>query len=89
VPRFCITIREGRHQIPWHKKQEQSRISPSDTVVVLTCPFPRCATYRGPCHGMVNGLSLRDIRVIELGRGSCEGAGNSRSAARAAARASN
>jgi hypothetical protein len=33
---FVITIREGRHQFPWHKKQEQSRISPSDTVVVLT-----------------------------------------------------
>jgi hypothetical protein len=32
---FVITIREGRHQFPWHKKQEQSRISPSDTVVVL------------------------------------------------------
>src|SRR6202040_1681071 len=34
---FVITIREGRHQFSWHKKQEQSRISPSDTVVVLTC----------------------------------------------------
>ena len=33
---FVITIREGRHQFSWHKKQEQSRISPSDTVVVLT-----------------------------------------------------
>ena len=33
---FVITIREGRHQFPWHKKQEQSRISPSDTVVLLT-----------------------------------------------------
>jgi hypothetical protein len=32
---FVITIREGRHQFSWHKKQEQSRISPSDTVVVL------------------------------------------------------
>jgi hypothetical protein len=36
---FVITIREGRHQFPWHKKQEQSRISPSDTVVVLTVLF--------------------------------------------------
>jgi hypothetical protein len=36
---FVITIREGRHQFPWHKKQEQSRISPSDTVVVLICRF--------------------------------------------------
>ena len=35
---FVITIREGRHQFPWHKKQEQSRISPSDTVVVLSSP---------------------------------------------------
>ena len=33
---FVITIREGHHQFSWHKKQEQSRISPSDTVVVLT-----------------------------------------------------
>jgi len=33
---FVITIREGRHQFSWHKKQEQSRISPSDTVVMLT-----------------------------------------------------
>ena len=33
---FVITIREGRHQFYWHKKQEQSRISPSDTVVMLT-----------------------------------------------------
>jgi hypothetical protein len=33
---FVITIREGRHQFSWHKKQEQSRISPPDTVVVLT-----------------------------------------------------
>jgi hypothetical protein len=32
---FVITIREGRHQIPWYKKREQSRIFPSDTVVVL------------------------------------------------------
>jgi len=32
---FGITIREGRHQFSWHKKQEQSRISPSDTVVML------------------------------------------------------
>ncbi|MGZ8300170.1 MAG: hypothetical protein ACXWU5_07185, partial [Rhodoplanes sp.] len=32
---IVITIREGRHQFSWHKKQEQSRISPSDTVVML------------------------------------------------------
>ena len=32
---FVITIREGRHQFSWHKKQEQLRISPSDTVMVL------------------------------------------------------
>jgi hypothetical protein len=32
---FVITIREGRHQFPWHKKQERSRIPPLDTVVVL------------------------------------------------------
>jgi hypothetical protein len=34
---FVITIRKGRHQFSWHKKQEHSRIFPSDTVVVLTC----------------------------------------------------
>jgi hypothetical protein len=33
---LVITICEGHHQFSWHKKQEQSRISPSDTVVVLT-----------------------------------------------------
>src|SRR6516162_6782677 len=33
---FVITIRKGRHQFSWHKKQEHSRIFPSDTVVVLT-----------------------------------------------------
>ena len=32
---FVITIRDGRHQFSWQKKQEQSRISPSDTVAVL------------------------------------------------------
>ena len=37
---FVITIREGRHQFSWHKKQEQSRISPSDTVVMLTVTIP-------------------------------------------------
>jgi hypothetical protein len=36
---FGITIREGRHQFSWHKKQEQSRISPSDTVVMLNRSF--------------------------------------------------
>jgi hypothetical protein len=35
LPRFVITIREGRHQFPWYE-QKQSRISPSDTVTVLT-----------------------------------------------------
>ena len=39
---FVITIREGRHQFSWHKKQEQSRISPSDTVVVLRGSGSRC-----------------------------------------------
>ena len=38
---FVITIREGRHQFSWHKKQEQSRISPSDTVVVLSRAIER------------------------------------------------
>ena len=33
---FVITIRKGRHQFSWHKKQEHSRIFPSDTVVELT-----------------------------------------------------
>src|SRR5215471_18595020 len=36
---FVITIRKGRHQFSWHKKQEHSRIFPSDTVVVLN-PSP-------------------------------------------------
>jgi hypothetical protein len=31
------SLSEGRHQFSWHKKQEQLRISPSDTVMVLTC----------------------------------------------------
>jgi hypothetical protein len=43
---FVITIREGRHQFPWHKKQEQSRISPSDTVVVLS--IRRATDRAGP-----------------------------------------
>src|SRR6516165_7088120 len=34
---FVITIRKGRHQFSWHKKQEHSRSFPSDTVVMLTC----------------------------------------------------
>jgi hypothetical protein len=33
---FVVTIRKGRHQFSWHKKQEHLRIFPSDTVVVLT-----------------------------------------------------
>ena len=49
---FVITIREGRHQFSWHKKQEQSRISPSDTVVVLTQP-PR--NRRAPPFGDPSG----------------------------------
>jgi hypothetical protein len=36
VPRFCHHDTRGRHQFSWHKKQEHSRIFPSDTVVVLT-----------------------------------------------------
>ena len=32
---FVVTIRKGRHQFSWHKKQEHLRIFPSDTVVVL------------------------------------------------------
>ena len=39
---FVITIREGRHQFSWHKKQERLRISPSDTVMVLT-PIKRAS----------------------------------------------
>ena len=38
---FVITIREGCHQFSWHKKQEQSRISPSDTVVMLILRLTR------------------------------------------------
>src|SRR6516164_10195070 len=35
---FVVTIRKGRHQFSWHKKQEHLRIFPSDTVVVLILP---------------------------------------------------
>jgi hypothetical protein len=45
---FVITIREGRHQFSRHKKQEQSRIFPSDTVAVLTrsdCPGSTLSPY--------------------------------------------
>src|SRR6516165_8461251 len=38
---FVITIRKGRHQFSWHKKQEHLRIFPSDTVVVLTFELVR------------------------------------------------
>jgi hypothetical protein len=44
---FVITIREGHHQFSWHKKQEQSRISPSDTVVVLNLSTQRPQERRG------------------------------------------
>ena len=44
---IVITIREDRHQFCWHKKQEQSRISPSDTVVMLTGSGTR-SLRRGP-----------------------------------------
>src|SRR6516165_12063837 len=37
---FVITIRKGRHQFSWHKKQEHLRIFPSDTVVVLISAQP-------------------------------------------------
>src|SRR6516164_4809974 len=49
---FVITIRKGRHQFSWHKKQEQSRILPSDTVVVLISQKPARATQTqvGPRH---------------------------------------
>ena len=49
---FVITIREGHHQFSWHKKQEQSRISPSDTVVVLIGVSPR----GGRCCGRIEQL---------------------------------
>jgi hypothetical protein len=45
---FVITIREGRHQFSWHKKQEQSRISPSDTVMVLTTSMESSETPKTP-----------------------------------------
>jgi hypothetical protein len=32
---FVITIREGHHQFSWQKNQEQSRISPSVSMLVL------------------------------------------------------
>src|SRR5262249_12285519 len=45
---FVITIREGRHQFSWHKKQEHSRIFPSDTVVVLTYSVESGQGHWGP-----------------------------------------
>jgi hypothetical protein len=35
---FIITIREGRHQFSWHKKQGQSRIFPGDRAVLTVNP---------------------------------------------------
>ena len=54
---FVITIREGRHQFSWHKKQEHSRIFPSDTVVVLTA----CGG-RGVWNGSRNRLLCSSCR---------------------------
>jgi hypothetical protein len=36
---FVITIREGHHQFSWQKNQEQSRISPSVSMLVLTAAW--------------------------------------------------
>src|SRR6202051_2899779 len=69
---FVITIREGRHQFSWHEKQEQLRISPSDTVMVLTCAdhtveqdacfvatgCQRRARSRHNCHAADKALGL-------------------------------
>jgi hypothetical protein len=58
---FVITIREGRHQFSWHKKQEQSRISPSDTVVVLIpLRIPLGISMRRASNGQV-------VRAISRG----------------------
>ena len=54
---FVITIREGRHQFSWHKKQEQSRISPSDTVVVLKGALDDLL--------LVDGDPIANIKLIE------------------------
>src|SRR4249920_3765627 len=43
---FVITIREGRHQFSWYKKQEQSRISPSDTVMGKSAIVPVFCTRK-------------------------------------------
>src|SRR5580693_7671436 len=50
---FVITIREGRHQFSWHKKQERLRISPSDTVMVLTSTMAACSAQ----------MSFRDVQA--------------------------
>ena len=63
---FVITIREGRHQFPWHKKQEQSRISPSDTVVVLTGRRSDRTAVSGA--GMVSGAeATHSPRAVDSG----------------------
>jgi Bacterial SH3 domain len=79
-----ITIREGRHQVPWHKKQEQSRISPSDTVVVLmwvpdktVChvddptgtPLNVRSTPNGPILGALNNDTVVTVVETTLARG--------------------
>ena len=55
---FVITIREGHHQFSWHKKQEQSRISPSDTVVVLMGSQRTSHRRRGGSYDPANKLRL-------------------------------
>jgi hypothetical protein len=58
---FVITIREGRHQFSWHKKQEQSRISPSDTVVVLKETAIEAGRYLKQMQPQ-SVITVRDVR---------------------------
>jgi hypothetical protein len=66
---FVITIREGRHQFPWHKKQEHSRIFPSDTVVVLTFARPPQPPDR---HRLYRKQHLDRAALINASAGAAE-----------------
>src|SRR6516225_4830593 len=66
---FVITIREGRHQFSWHKKQEQSRISPSDTVVVLNPESLRALPEVRSC---MNGEKQDDKRYTRSNHRGCQ-----------------
>jgi hypothetical protein len=57
---FVITIRKGRHQFSWHKKQEHWRIFPSETVVVLTRGQASGLEGNASSSTMANALACRN-----------------------------